>query len=82
MINVYSGLTIYLFTKILDLDLDFGIVYSQSLKFNLKLQRIYIIKIKKFNKNNIKNNVIVMEIKKIERQKIVGSCCGNLIDVK
>ena len=25
----------------LDLDLDFGIVYSQSLKFNLKLQRIY-----------------------------------------
>jgi hypothetical protein len=31
----------WLYKSMLDLDLDFGIVYSQSLKFNLKLQRIY-----------------------------------------
>ena len=30
-----------LFSVIKDFRLDFGIVYSQSLKFNLKLQRIY-----------------------------------------
>ena len=41
--------------------LDFGIVYSQSLKFNLKLQRIYIkIIIKKFNKNQGNNNKVMV----------------------
>ena len=36
------SLSLAAFLRSIDLDLDFGIVYSQSLKFNLKLQRIYI----------------------------------------